>query len=85
MRKKSEGKPKRLSVTKQVVKAGGGGERPRRDIDRIRQRERPRDVARIRERDIPRDVARIRQREIPRDVARIRQRAIPRDKPSTPD
>ena len=57
--KKSEGKPRRLSVKKQAVKTGGGGGKRRRtgpvesDATRIRQRERP----------IERDVARIRQRE----------------------
>lgn len=66
--KKSEGKPRRLSVKKQAVKTGGGGGKRRRtDVDRIRQRERqiPSDVGRIRQRPIPveSDVARIRQRE----------------------
>ncbi len=73
MMKKSEGKPKRLSVKKQAVKTGGGGKRPRRDVDRTRLRA------------IPRDVDRIRLREKPTDVARIRLREKPRDKPSTPD
>jgi hypothetical protein len=77
MRKKSEGKPKRLSVKKQPVKTVGGAKHLRQDITRIRQRDIPQDVARIRQSDIPRDVARIRQRDIPRDVARIRQRAKP--------
>jgi hypothetical protein len=59
MMKKSEGKPRRLSVKKQAVKTGGGGGKRRRtgpvesDATRIRQRERP----------IESDVARIRQRE----------------------
>ena len=45
--KKSEGKPRRLSVKKQAVKTGGGGGKRRRtgpvesDATRIRQRERP--------------------------------------------
>ena len=85
--KKSEGKPKRLSVKKQAVKTGGGGEKHRRtgpvesDVARIRERKRPveSDVARIRQRKRPAesDVARIRQRARPisveSDVARIRQ------------
>jgi hypothetical protein len=76
MMKKSEGKPRRLSVKKQAVKTGGeGGKRRRTDVDRIRWQ------PRIRQRPIPveSDVARIRQRPIPikSDVARIRQRPIP--------
>jgi hypothetical protein len=60
MMKKSEGKPRRLSVKKQAVKTGGeGGKRRRTDVDRIRWQ------PRIRQRPIPveSDVARIRQRE----------------------
>ena len=55
--KKSEGKPRRLSVKKQAVKTGGeGGKRRRTDVDRIRWQ------PRIRQRPIPveSDVARIR-------------------------
>jgi len=69
--KKSEGKPRRLSVKKQAVKTGGGGGKRRRtgpvesDATRIRQRERP----------IESDVARIRQRERP----------IEKERPPKPD
>ena len=44
--KKSEGKPRRLSVKKEAVKTGGGGGKHRRtppvesDVTRIRQRKR---------------------------------------------
>jgi hypothetical protein len=59
MMKKSEGRPRRLSVKKQAVKTGGEGrKRPQtgrvaRDVDRIRYREREkgRDVDRIRQRE----------------------------------
>ena len=60
MTKKSEGKPRRLSVKKQVVKSGGeGGKR--------RQTSLPSEVARIRARARPiaSEVARIRAREKP--------------------
>jgi hypothetical protein len=53
MRKKSEGKPKRLSVKKQPVKTVGGAKHLRQDITRIRQRDIPQDVARIRQRAKP--------------------------------
>ena len=69
--KKSEGKPRRLSVKKQAVKTGGGGGKHRRtgpvesDVVRIRQRKRP----------VESDVARIRQRERP----------IEKERPPKPD
>jgi hypothetical protein len=85
MMKKSEGKPRRLSVKKQAVKTGGGGGKRRRtDVGRIRQRPIPveSDVARIRQRErpIPFDVARIRQRERP-----IERGLIERETPPKPD
>jgi hypothetical protein len=71
MTKKSDGKPKRLTVKKQAVKTGGGGAK--------RRRKGPvgRDVFRERRRPIERDVNRTRLRE------RIRYRE--KESRSTPD
>ncbi len=72
--KKSEGKPRRLSVKKQAVKTGGEGGK--------RRRTGPIDVV-VRGRTVPEwaDVDRSRTRA----VARERQRQREEERPSTPD